>query len=67
MKKIIGLFIFIMCAIVSVLSALMLLCGWLFERTGAFFRRVSWRLDVIANAADEWGEGDKSSPEKSGK
>jgi membrane-anchored protein YejM (alkaline phosphatase superfamily) len=57
MKKTTGLFVFIICATVSVLAVLPFLLGWLFERAGAFFRRVSWWLDVIANTVDEWGEG----------
>jgi hypothetical protein len=67
MKKITGFLVFIICVTISVLSALVLLLGWLLGRAGAFFRRVSWRMDVIANAADEWGEGDKSSPARPGK
>jgi glucan phosphoethanolaminetransferase (alkaline phosphatase superfamily) len=57
MKKIAALFLFLFCAAVSVLSAIVLAIAWLFEETGALFRRVSWRMDVIANTADAWGEG----------
>ena len=43
----------------SLLAALFLLLAWLLEKPGAFFRRVSWRVDVAANTVDAWRDGGK--------
>jgi hypothetical protein len=49
-----GFLLFPVCAGLSLLAALLLLPAWLLEKSGAFFRRMSWRLDVAANTVDAW-------------
>lgn len=49
--------VFPICALLSVLAVLALFAGWLFGLAGAFFRRVSWRMDVTANTVEAWGGG----------
>jgi hypothetical protein len=47
---------FLLCSGLSLLAALFILLAWLLEKPGAFFRRVSWGLDVAANTIEEWNE-----------
>lgn len=54
MKPALRFCLFLSCAGLSVLAALLLLPAWLLEKTGGLLRRASWRVDVAANIVDAW-------------